>query len=84
MYIGKQDDDNNLTGSGINIDTYGELTIGQWKDGERAPGYCIVIHKNSLFRIGENYRGEYGGVKQKGFEYKLNGTDIPYFNWVTD
>lgn len=41
MYIGEQDDDNNLTGSGIHIDTYGEITIGQWKDGERAPGRCV-------------------------------------------
>ena len=42
MYIGKQDDDNNLTGSGIHIDTYGEIIIGQWKNGERAPGmFCM-------------------------------------------
>ena len=69
------DDNNNLTGRGIGIDSFGTIRIGYFaNNGKYAPGNYIVIWSDGDFHVGEYYRGADGALDDRYTYYRPDGT----------
>ena len=61
-------------GRGIYFYENGQIYIGFYNHGERAPGSYIYIYEDSRLRVGTWQKNSDGKKCYKGTEYKTNGT----------
>jgi hypothetical protein len=71
--FGEFNEKNKLHGRGIRIDSYGDIFIGYFNKGWRAPGNFILIYKDGDVDVCEHYlKG--GENRARGTRYMANGT----------